>query len=67
MVLRSGSQWLVRQDSYISSLVFEKPVEKGVKQIKGNHTVFYDASNPANAPLGGREYKISGGGMLRPL
>lgn len=67
MVLRSGSQWLVRQDSYISSLVFEKPVEKGVKQIKGNHTVYYDASNPVNAPLGGREYKISGGGMLRPL
>ena len=67
MVLGSGSQWLVRQDSYISSLVFEKPVEKGVKQIKGKHTIYYDASNPANAPLGGREYRIGGGGMLKPL
>ena len=67
VVIKNGSQWEVCEDSYISSLVFEKPVEKGVKQIKGKHTVYYDSSNPANAPLGGREYKTGGGGMLKPL
>lgn len=66
IVLNHGGQWLVREDSYVSSVSFETSVDKGVKQIKGKHTVYYDASNPANAPLGGQEFKTKGGGMLRP-
>ena len=44
----------------------EQPVEKAVKSLKGKHTIYYDPSDPANAPLGGKEYK-TGGGRLCPL
>jgi len=66
VVLKAGSQWSSKGDSYINTIVFEQPVAKGVKQLKGKHTIYYDASNPANALLQGKEYK-TGGGRLVPL
>lgn len=66
VVINAGSSWKSKGDSHVSSIVFEKPVEKGVKQLKGKHTIYYDASNPLNAPLQGKVYK-TGGGELRPL
>lgn len=64
--LDAGSKWTSRGESYITSIVFAQPVEKGLKQLKGNHTIYYDPSDPENAPLGGKEYK-TGGGKLLPL
>ena len=43
-----------------------QPLEKGLKQLKGKHTIYYDPSDPANAQLEGKEYK-TGGGKLCPL
>ena len=65
VVLEAGSAWTSKGDSHLTSIVFNVPVEKGVKQLKGKHTIYYDASDPANAPLGGKQYK-TGGGMLMP-
>lgn len=64
--LDAGSTWTSKGDSYLTSIVFAQPVEKGVKQLKGKHTIYYDPSDPDNAPLGGKEYK-TGGGRLCPL
>lgn len=64
--INAGSCWTSRGESYITSITFEKPLEKGLKQLKGRHTIYYDPSDPANAPLGGKEYK-TGGGKLCPL
>jgi len=61
-----GSTWSSRGDSYITSIVFNAPLKKGLKQLKGKHTIYYDPSDPANAYLEGKEYK-TGGGWLRPL
>lgn len=65
VVLEAGSTWTSKGDSHITSIEFKVPIEKGVKQLKGKHTIHYDASDPANAPLGGKSYK-TGGGMLVP-
>ncbi len=64
VVLKAGAQWSSKGDSFISTIVFEQPVAKGVKQLKGKHTIWYDASNPANAPLEGKEYKTRGGRLV---
>lgn len=61
-----GSKWTSRGDSYITSIEFSAPLKKGLKQLKGKHTIYYDPSDPANAYLEGKEYK-TGGGWLRPL
>lgn len=62
----AGSSWTSKGESYLTSIEFDQPLTKGLKQLKGNHTIYYDPSDPANAPLEGKEYK-TGGGMLRPL
>ena len=64
--MNAGSRWTSRGESYITSITFAQPLEKGLKQLKGHHTIYYDPSDPANAPLGGKEYK-TGGGKLCPL
>ena len=64
--LNAKSTWVSKGNSYLTSIVFEQPVEKAVKSLKGKHTIYYDPSDPANAPLGGKEYK-TGGGRLCPL
>lgn len=67
MVIGTGGKWAVKKDSYLNSIEFEQPLNKGLKQLKGNHTVYYDPSDPVNAPLEGKEHKIGGGGKLKPL
>lgn len=65
--LAKGAVWASNSASNITTIKFEQPVEKGVKQIKSKGDITYDASDPVNAPLGGREYKLAGGGYLRPI
>ena len=64
--IAKGSSWTSKGDSYLTSIEFEQPLAKGLKQLKGKHTIYYDPSDPANAPLEGKEHK-TGGGMLVPL
>ena len=64
--LAAGSSWTSKGDSYLTSIEFDQPLAKGLKQLKGKHTIYYDPADPANAALEGKEYK-TGGGMLRPL
>lgn len=66
VVMDAGSVWTSKGESYVKSIVFVQPVEKGLKQLKGKHTIYYDPNDPDNAPLGGKEYK-TGGGVLCPL
>jgi len=62
----AGSSWTSKGESYLTSIVFDQPLAKGLKQLKGKHTIYYDPADPANAPLEGKEYK-TGGGKLCPL
>lgn len=64
--VNAGGKWTSKGDSYITSITFAQPLEKGLKQLKGKHTIYYDPSDPANAQLEGKEYK-TGGGKLCPL
>lgn len=64
--MNAGGRWTSKGDSYITSITFAQPLEKGLKQLKGKHTIYYDPSDPANAQLEGKEYK-TGGGKLCPL
>ena len=47
-------------------IIGSEPLEKGLKQLKGKHVIYYDASNLINSYLEGKEYK-TGGGWLRPM
>lgn len=67
MVIGTGGKWIVKKDSYLNSIEFEQPLSKGLKQIQGNHIVYYNANDPKNAPLEGKEHKIGGGGKLMPI
>lgn len=62
--MKKGAKWNLKGECYISSISFEQPLEKGLKQLKGKHIIYYDPA--ANADLGGKEYK-TGGGVLRPM
>ncbi len=64
--LEKGSVWFVSDNSHISAISFQQGVENGVKQIKGKANVYYDAKNPANSYLEGRQYELGGQGMLIP-
>ena len=62
--MKKGSKWSLKGDCYISSISFEQPLEKGLKQLKGKHVLYYDPE--VDTELGGKEYK-TGGGVLRPM
>ena len=62
----AGSTWISKGESHLTSIEFEQPLVKGLKQLKGKHTIYYDPADPANAALEGKEYK-TGGGVLRPI
>lgn len=64
--IEKGSVWCAKTDSHISTISFQQGVEKGVKQIKSGANVYYDAKNPANSYLEGKEYQLSGKGRLIP-
>lgn len=62
--MRKGSTWTVKGDVYLTFIMFDQPLEKGLKQIKGKHVIYYDPE--VWTDLGGKEYK-TGGGVLRPI
>jgi len=64
--LAAGASWQTKGENYITSIKFDQPVEKGVKQLKGKHVIYYDPADPDNKALNGKEYKTRGG-VLRPL
>lgn len=66
VVVNKGATWSAKGDVYISTIRFEQPLQKGLKQLKGKHVIYYDASNIINSYLEGKEYK-TGGGWLRPM
>lgn len=66
VVMGEGSTWTSKGDSYITAIHFEAPLAKGLKQLKGKHTIYYDPSDPVNSYLEGKEYK-TGGGKLCPI
>ncbi|MBO4723751.1 MAG: hypothetical protein J5596_00330 [Bacteroidaceae bacterium] len=67
VVMHKGSSWTVKGDVYLTAVSFDGvSMEKGLKQIKGKHVIYYDADALINSSLGGKEYK-TGGGVLRPM
>lgn len=59
------SSWTVTAHSYLESIEFAQPVEKGIKQINSKgYNIYYNPDNAANAALGGKEYPLKGGGYL---
>lgn len=66
VVLGAGSQWTSKGDSYITSIEFSQPLSKGLKQLKGKHTIYYDSKDPKNSHLEGKVFK-TGGGLLCPI
>ena len=62
--LKKGAKWNLKGECYISSISFEQPLEKGLKQLKGKHVLYYDPE--VDTELGGKEYK-TGGGVLCPM
>lgn len=64
--LEHGALWQLTGDSHITSLSFTDPLAKGLKQIKGKHKLYYNAADPANSALEGKEYDLGGGGRLLP-
>ena len=65
--IAKGASWNSRESSYITSVEFEEPVANGVKRIKCRNDIFYKADDPSNAKLEGKEYRLGGGGTLKPL
>ena len=64
--VKAGSSWTSKGESYLTSIEFDQPLAKGLKQLKGRHVIYYDPADPANAALEGKEHK-TGGGVLRPM
>lgn len=67
VILHKGATWTVKGDVYLTAVSFEGlSLEKGLKQIKGKHVLYYDPDALVNSSLEGKEYK-TGGGVLRPM
>lgn len=64
--LKKGGSWSIKGEVYVNRVTFEQPLKKGLKQLKGKHVIYYDANDPYNEPLGGKEHKTAGG-YLRPM
>ena len=62
----AGAVWTVKGECFLTSIEFVQPLKKGLKQLKGNHVIYYDPDDARNASLDGKEYK-TGGGKLCPL
>ena len=62
--LDADSTWEVTGDSYVSVLTNE---DEACENISSNgYTVYYDASNEANAWLNGQTIALEGGGDIAP-
>ena len=59
--LAHGALWQLTGDSHVTSLDFTDPLAKGLKQIKGKYNLYYNAADPANSALEGKEYNLGGG------
>lgn len=67
VIMHKGATWTVKGDVYLTAVSFEGlSLEKGLKQIKGKHVIYYDPDALINSSLEGKEYK-TGGGVLRPM
>ncbi|MBO6078785.1 MAG: hypothetical protein J6P66_08555 [Bacteroidaceae bacterium] len=64
--IKKGSTWTMKGDCYLTSITFDQPLEKGLKQIKGKHVIYYDPDDALCRNLDGKEYK-TGGGKLVPI
>ncbi len=63
--LDASSTWNVTGDSYLSALT---NADTTCNNIQSNgHTVYYDATNAANAWLNGQTLSLPGGGSLCPI
>ena len=64
LTMDKTSKWIVKGTSYLSALEDE---DKTLSNIVDNgNTIYYDASIDSNNWLGGKTYKLSGGGELTP-
>lgn len=68
LTLDATSTWRVTADSYVTTIALAGGISGDtITNITGaSHTVYYDASNPANDALGGNTYRLYGGGWLKP-
>lgn len=68
LTLDSSSVWKVTGNSTLTTLSDNGGISGNqLKNIIGNgHTVTYDSSLSANSALGGKTYKLAGGGQLKP-
>jgi len=65
LTMDGSSAWTVTGDSHLTALTGAAISGSTITNITGNgHTVTYDASNSANAYLGGKTYTLTGGGTL---
>jgi len=62
--LDASSTWTVTADCALRGF---SDADKTFSNVKSNgHTVTYDAMDTSNASLGGKTYKLPGGGQLTP-
>jgi len=68
LTIDSTHKWIVTANSTLTSLSDPSGISgTSIKNIMGNgHTVTYNPSLAANAKLGGKFYKLAGGGVLKP-
>jgi hypothetical protein len=68
LTLDVNSTWGLTADSYLTSLTLAGGISGDtVANITGNgHTIYYDATDPANSALGGGTFNLNGGGTLQP-
>ena len=68
LTLDAGSTWDLTADSHLTSLTLTGGVSGNtITNITGNgHTIYYDATDPANSVLGGGTFSLNRGGTLQP-
>jgi hypothetical protein len=65
LTLESPATWTVTANSHLTALTGANIQGNAITNISGNgNTVIYDASNSANAYLGGKTYTLAHGGTL---
>jgi hypothetical protein len=69
LTVGASSVWIVTGDSHLTTLTLPAGVSgPTIANIFGNgHTVYYDATDPANSALAGLTYELAGGGTLTPV
>ena len=64
LVLGAGQSLNLEGDAvYVRALELAGGLAQ-ISSITGNGNIYYDLSEPANAYLGGKNYQLSGGGMI---